>query len=382
MKATEDLLSKTVKSHLSDDFVLKSILPSKEILKEIFLVAAKAPSGHNFQPWQVEVSADRKSLAVSLVPGSDQTPYNYKESGSYIAIGTFLKNFEVAANNFDYQVRFSFFPDPQNDFLVTKVFFCYSDSLKSDEVNRLYKAALARATNRRIYENSLDKNSREALLNYISEFNLLFVENFNLRQKISRYLALPDRLMFENKIMHGSIFDHLVWTKEEEISKRKGLYLETMELPGPVKALFKVFKFWPIASILGKIGFGRVVQNDNGANYASAPIFVFIPLKQNNFFGFVELGYNLEALWLKAVTLGLSGQVFGGLPFLFRYIKEIKDQDVFSTKHVSEIIWSATEMNKVFGIKEDSVGLVLRLGFAKSPSAWSSRTEIPLGFVE
>jgi len=66
----------------------------KDTIRDILNDAIHAPSGHNTQPWRFALKKDQ--IRVFNVPNADNTAYDFKQRGTYIAHGTLLENITIA----------------------------------------------------------------------------------------------------------------------------------------------------------------------------------------------------------------------------------------------------------------------------------------------
>ncbi|MEE9333261.1 MAG: hypothetical protein V3U65_04135 [Granulosicoccaceae bacterium] len=107
--------------------------------------AVLAPSSHNTQPWQFEVSDNSIMLFADTgraMPVSDS--FNRE---LIISCGAALGNFEIAASFFGLSCRYEYFPDERQENLLANIYFDSGHTVTADD-RRLFSAIKDRTTNR------------------------------------------------------------------------------------------------------------------------------------------------------------------------------------------------------------------------------------------
>jgi len=347
----------------------------EEDVQKILNLAVYAPSGHNSQPWKFKLKRNN-NLLVYNDPDADQTLYNYKQRGSYIALGALVETIKIAASKENYHVTFSFFPERTDTNLVVSCIFESS----SKEEDSLYPAIKKRSTNRKSYKKrNVDQvilkklKSLENTVQSEKEINIFFVEDEKKKKNIAKALSINDWLLFNNYAVHQALFPYIIWNKEEEKEKRSGLYIDTFELPVPIKMLFRLFAYWNFAKILGKIGWGSVVAKQNSNLYASTGALGIITISDTSPLSFVSAGRVFQRLWLSAVVYNLHIQPVVGVLYLNQRIEEEDSSLPFSITEKLKIQNAISKIKVISGVGNGILVMLFRIGYGKAASATSSR---------
>ncbi len=76
---------------------------TKDVMLKIIKYAAKAPSGHNTQPWKFKIENDSISVLPDFTRGLPVVDSD--NHALYISLGCALENMLIAANQFDYETK-------------------------------------------------------------------------------------------------------------------------------------------------------------------------------------------------------------------------------------------------------------------------------------
>ena len=196
-------------------------------------------------------------------------------------------------------------------------------------------------------------------------------EIFDENDKSTQYQCTPT----EYKNLHDFLFEHIVWNEKEKREKKSGLYIKTLELGGPQKIIFKLVKNFTILKFLNKfIKISKKVAKKNAEIYASSSAIVAISVNEDKNKDYVNTGRMMQRLWLTATHLGLSAHPSTGVILLAQRI-HAGDAFKLSNNHVSIIEKAYAEIKNIFGIENDTIKMILRIGDGGKPSAYSSRLE-------
>ncbi len=238
----------------------------------------------------------------------------------------------------------------------------------------LYEAILLRTTNRKPYKLSrISEEEREALFKSAKEqedniTKAVFIENSDDIKKLGKASSVNEIAMFENEVLHKLLFEEIVWTREEEKERRKGLYFKTMELKPPAFIL-KMLSWWPFMNILNSFGVARAIAKDTMKMYSAAPMVCAI-LTGNGDEDFINAGRLMEHIWLQATLLGLSVHLMTGVIFLSQRLAsgEIKS---FSKNHVKLIQQAYQTIESIVRADGKNIALLFRIGKSENPTATS-----------
>lgn len=344
----------------------------KEKLTKIVTAAAAAPSGDNSQPWRFVFRAP-DMLEFHALPERDNALLNVDDSGTFIALGAAIQNAELEAKalGFNPEVRYG------AEDSLTATFVLHGEGGLPEAEQELQRAIPLRHTNRKAYEKvPLAEDDRRALVEAAGEtegVSLTLVEDRESMSRISRALTTMEEIALKNKTLHKIFFESIFWSEERNAAGGHGLFIKTLELPPPARLLFKVLPYWPVASLLAKIGFPRMVAETNARQNASASAFGVITIDQFDRRNYIEAGRLLERVWLAAAARGMSLQIVTGLLFLARAL-EHNSSDIFSAHERASVQRASARIREVLG-GEDEPFLTFRVGRAAPPTAVSFRAQ-------
>ena len=347
---------------------------------KILEAAVQAPSGSNSQPWRFEVDADKVFVWAS--PDRDHPILNHRYRGTWVAHGALLENLVTAANYFGYETNIKLFPDKDKANLVAEVLFDPKDKAKDED---LYQAIFSRATNRKKYEaTKLTAEQKNNFLQAAKDFGrgeLVLIEDKNDIKKLMEAGSANELVMFQNKRLHELFFDEVVWTKEQEKQKGKGLYIPTLEIPKPQQMALRLFKSWSIMNLLNKFGLAKSIASDNIKNFSNCAAVGAIIIDHDSDEDFVDVGRLMEKIWLLATKMGLSFHPVMGTLFFWQSITADREQH-FST-HEAKIIDDAYQkMSSVINCGDKKIIVALmRIGEGGEPSARSLKLKPEITYL-
>ena len=194
--------------------------------------------------------------------------------------------------------------------------------------------------------------------------------------------SVNEKTVLITKQLHRVFFDHLVWTKEEELEKRAGLFVKTLELPAPQQVAFKWASHWWFVNFANKFGLYKMIARDGAKLIASSPFLISTVMNNNTKESFVLSGRLMQRVCLKLTQMGHSTHPVTGVLFLYQRVLG-KDTKGLSSKQVKDIDEAYKKIAEICGVDNDGlVTLLLRTGDGGSPSDISSRLEPKIDFFD
>ncbi len=310
------------------------------------------------------------------MPESDSTVYNFKQRGSYIALGALIENIVIASAAQGFSATVSLLPEPHTRG-VARIDFTPSVA-DTAEARELLASMSRRATNRKAYATApLPPEEQRAVATlpaYLqNEGTLVLAPDRTTIDTIARAWSVNDRLIFNANRVHNSLFPHIVWSEAEEHEKKSGLYINTFELDPPARLLFPLFASWGFARFLGGLGFGSVVAAQNRARYAACGLVGGIWVSSITPEHLIGAGRILEQVWLRATRAGLALQPLMGMLYLEQYVRE-EPTHPFTAAQEKEIMRACDTLRTALPGKGSLVA-AFRIGHASAPSAYSSKKQ-------
>lgn len=351
----------------------------QDYIRKLLEAAIRAPSGENAQPWKFVVRERESSVRISVFVAEDRdgSPYGWGSRASFVAVGAAIENIRIAATALKREARVVLFPDPSDRLLVADVEIIQNESIAVDP---LYAAIEKRSTNRKKYKTT--PLTEEALLTLRSSLRPSSAVDLRTTtdKRAIRTLAVAgstnERIMLNNKGLHDYFFGHVNWTKEEDNEKKVGFFIDTLELPPPAVAGFKLMSKWSRASFLNKVfGFNKLVSAQNASLYASVPLMGIITAKKDSPEAAVTAGMALQRVWLQATLQGLSLQPIAGLLYLMLSVTA-GEAEGFSNSEQKIISAAYANIRDTFGFNDEVPYFMFRVGYAEPPSARAVRFSI------
>lgn len=345
----------------------------QEDIKKIIEAGIQAPSGENCQPWRFGVHNNQ--LSIFNIPERDQSLYNYQQRGSYIAHGALIENILIASSQLGYSTTLTLFPNSIGDKnLIATVILNQSQPREETLFPYIWK----RSTNRKPYKTvPLGEEQKIQLINtardVTSGAEVRFIEDRERIQSLAKALSVNEKLIFENQHLHDFFFSHINWNESEDWAKRIGFYIKTLELPPEAQKVFPIMKHWYLARILNRIaGVSKKAAEGNAMLYTASAAFGAILIPNPTPENFISAGRLMQPLWLQATKMGLSIQPVTGIAFLMPRILAGQTTN-FSSEQVNLITRAYNVIKTAFGIKDETIAMLFRIGQGDSPTARSSR---------
>lgn len=344
-------------------------VPDPAVIRTILEGAINAPSGDNSQPWRFRIG--ESDVTIYNVADADETQYNFRQRGSYVAHGALIENIRLVAATFGFDGSASLFPgEPAATARITF-------AARHGSPDPLASAVPRRATNRKPYRSrplaAADRAALSLAAAAIAGTELRLVESPAELDAIARSVSVNERLLMENRALHDFLFGMIRWTRREEAA-RPGLYIDTMELPSPVRLLFRfVVCHWPVVRALNLIGFSRFIPTRSAPVYRASSAFGAIILAGDTDADFIAAGRAFERVWLAATAAGLALQPTAALPYLVQRLNA-GAAGAFSVAEQDLIRGAYAPIARAFGLSgAEHIAMLFRLGYADAPSATSAK---------
>jgi hypothetical protein len=295
--------------------------------------AAKAPSGHNTQPWIFVLKSDAIEIhpdfgqALPVVDGSNRE--------LYISLGAAAANLQIAAAAAGYKSDCSIKRDALKGDAYIRVNLEKGDVAQSVLFEQIDK----RQTNRSIYKgHDLAEDTLQQLKNVAVDPGVamrFFGRESDAFQILRGYVALGNKMQMEDKAFKNELIEWIRFNKWQKNSLKNGLTYEVMGTPS-------------IPSFLGKpiVKSQLTPRKQNKADMEkidSSSQLVLFTVKENNPEQWVRLGMTLERFLLEGTRLGIANA----------YLNQPCEVNELTIK-----------MQEDLQIKDEYAVLLLRLGYA------------------
>lgn len=244
-------------------------------IKYLLGYAILAPSAFNAQPWKCRI---KNNLLEVFIDRSRMLKTTDKLGRfSYIAIGCFIKNLQLAAENYGWNIKLSIKITKSKEFIkVAELIF--QKSQQKILKNSLFAAIITRTTNRSNYHNrSLPASSLTHLQNLDSKkVKFILLENQDIN-KLSNISAGADQDVWGEKERR---FEHSLWVRHNLTGQYDGM-------PAFGMGIGLIPSFFAKIAMRNRL-FPRLQIRKN-----------IKALKSTRYFGII-LGYDKKADWVEA----------------------------------------------------------------------------------
>ncbi len=357
---------------------------SSQFIADILQISVNAPSGHNCQPWKFVV--DGGVLRVWNLPEKDKTLFNYRQKGSLIANGALIENIVIVSSEMGYKADVELFPEAGNDEFVAKINF--SKANNSYQYQYLFPSILKRTTNRKPFKRApLSSLHQRQIIEFLEkdlELNesIFMVSEPEKLVRAASLFSVGDRLLFDNFHLHKSLFSVVNWTKEEEVSRRHGLFVDTKELPPPVKIFFKYFvKNWNLLNFFSFLDLPYKMSRKRKSLYCHSSSIGLVTSSNDSPRAIVKAGRILQRFWLKVSAMGLSFQpVSVGLLYLGQRT-EVERPDELSVNQYDYTKEAYRGVLDLFEVGPRHPSFSFRIGYADPPTTSSLKKPPDITFL-
>lgn len=298
------------------DILINKVI-NKTILNQIINEAVDAPSGENCQPWKFTISGE-KLLTVYCIKSRDRSVFNSKNRTTLIACGALLQNIDIIAHHYGYIAKINIFPDSNDDTCIATITFTHEEA-SLPEKETLYRTLHQRKSTRGPFKKT-DVAQFEKLIRRLS-FEETTTLKVTTQEKhittLAHALSVNDFLIIHNKHFHHFFFSHIIWNQK---SKNIGFLIKTLGISPLKQFALYILRFWFFTNILNKCNFAEKIANDASEVTATASLIGCFCIKEDTPRVYIDLGKDLQKVWLFATSQHFSFQNFGAP--LLRFTKE------------------------------------------------------------
>lgn len=197
----------------------------EETLLKIIKYAAKAPSGHNTQPWKFKIRNDEIFVLPDFTRSLPVVDSDYH--ALYISLGCALENLLIAANEFNFNTEVEFSGDKSKPHIVVKLNAVH-DTEKSGLCEYIVKRQVTRIKFRP------EKVPGSLLSEMFNEAEGVHVKLFLTEEEIGSlapYIIEGNSLQFGNKAFVSELVNWLRFSEKEVMTKGDGIWTASMGLP-------------------------------------------------------------------------------------------------------------------------------------------------------
>jgi len=267
------------------------MIPEESLLK-IIKYAAKAPSGHNTQPWRFKTGDD----TITVLPDFTRAlpVVDADNHALYISLGCALENLVIAANEFNFKTNFEFTGEESNPQIEVKL-----SAAPVTDKSGLFDYIVKRQVTRSKFK---PEKVPENLLNELFyKTEGVLVKLFLTEEEtdsLTPYIIEGNNLQFGNKAFVNELVSWLRFSEKEAMARGDGLWSASLGLPGTGRF---------IGSIVMKnfVSAGSEEKRLRKLIRASAGFALFM-VEKNDPYHWIKLGQAFQQFGLRATKYQVS----------------------------------------------------------------------------
>ena len=267
---------------------------TKDTMLKIIKYAAKAPSGHNTQPWKFKIESD----SISILPDFTRAlpVVDSDNHALYISLGCALENLIIAANQFDYETKVTIHNSGNETFIQVDL-YQVKEIKKTDLFNFIVKRQVTRnkyspekiqkEALRELFDDVLDKSVQVKL--FLSETEI---------KNLTPYIIEGNNLQFNNKAFVKELVSWFRFSEKEVLLKGDGLWSASMGLPNMGRCIGNfIMKNFVTAKSEAK-RWEKIISKSAG--------FALFMVEKNDTEHWIKLGQTFQRFGLKATKMNIS----------------------------------------------------------------------------
>lgn len=290
-----------------------------------------------------------------------------------ISHGILLETIRIAASEQGCSATLRLFPDRSERNCIALIEL----NETGESASPLCPFIAQRVSNRKPYwPERLRQDHRRELIGAgkdVEQCEVRIIEDAEKIAAIAQAASLNERLGLENPVVHATVIGHLRFTEAEHEKLRDGLYIKTLEMPPAAEFAFRyVFRHWPLMGVLGRFGIPAKVAAQLEALCRASAAYGAVLVRSSRDEDFIAAGCVMQRVWLTATKCGVSLQPTTG-PVIFMQRLLAGERTEFTAAQQAMIRNGYERMSAAFGVRDEQLAMVFRLGYGDPPSARSLR---------
>ncbi|MFG1929277.1 Rv1355c family protein [Mycobacterium sp. NPDC048908] len=334
--------------------------------ESVAAAAARAPSGGNAQPWQIETRDD--AVVIRLAP-ERTTAMDVRYRASAVALGAATFNARVAATAHGLVGKVDFRPGDEASPLSALVRLSAGED---PQLREMYDAMMRRETNRRrgdrvpIADRTVDAlgvaaRNEGAGLEILSEPTDL--------ERAATILAAADRIRYLTPLLHAEMFAEL--RAPGDASPESGIDVRSLELDPADLVMLDILRRSDVMANLAAWNGGSALGDETLNRVRESAALAVVSVAGDRLTDYARGGAAVESVWITAQQHQLAVQPVSP-PFL--YARTDEDLRALSPGFAGELHDLQYNFGKLANTAAgESQVLVLRFSRAPQPSVTSRR---------
>ncbi len=200
------------------------MIPEESLLK-ILKYAAKAPSGHNTQPWRFKTGDD----CISIIPDFTRAlpVVDPDNQALYISLGCALENLIIAADEFNYRTETELTGDEREPQIVVKL----SAAPQADKQGLSGYIAKRQVTRGKYKPEKVPQSLLSELFEETEGVHVRLFLSQEETESLTPYIIEGNSLQFGNREFVRELVSWIRFSEKEVMTKGDGVWSASMGLP-------------------------------------------------------------------------------------------------------------------------------------------------------
>ena len=352
------------------------IMPTNNQIQTIVEAAVKAPSGGNAQAWKWYYVKGNLFLLHDI--SRSNSLLDFDNLASYISFGAAIENLVLQSHSIGLETLLNYFPIKSDLRVICQITFIDKPN-NSD--NNLYDYLVneidTRLTNRTISErkiiNEESLSELKKIASSIEGANMEIIDSVDGLNKVAHIVSSVERLRMMHERGHADFVNEIRWSDEENVSKRDGIDLNTVDITETEKAGFIVSKNWEVVNTLKEWNKGAAFKKLTDKTILNSSAMCLITMPEYSPLAYVNAGRSIQRVWLAANNKNISLQPQSPATFFFARLSKGKGLELDEAMQ-QELRILRNEFENVMKLSSDVVDVFLfRLCIADQPKIKSLR---------
>ena len=344
--------------------------------QQMAVAGSLAPSGGNSQPWRFRFVDPVMEIWVD--PDRTRNRLDVGRRAAFMAIGAAAENMRIVTANAGQATSVVPFPTSDGD-LVAKVVPSQGAEDEVGTLMRLFPTIGERCTNRRRYSAAPLREEHVSALSTAGESlgaRCSFLLGPSVIARYAKLVGESDRIRLLSPELHSDLMDELRFPDADRATWDEAIAVETLEPTPDDLAKLELLRRADVMAHLRTWGLGSALADAGRELIEASAAVCAISIAGRDNADFVRGGQALQRVWLTATEFEIAVQPVSPAWLAARCEPDLGG--IFPEEFVDQVRALDADMEELFGLGDDALVLVLRLGYAPPPTARSGRRPVTL----
>lgn len=334
------------------------VLKDNPVMRRVLEAAIRGPSGDNCQPWRFEVVAPDR-VKIYVVEERARSFFDHGGRGTLMSVGALVENMRIQAAADGHAVEVSYQDTAGAEGLKAEVQL--REDAQADITRSRVSAMQRRTVNRRPFLPLRPSRQKLAAVveNPVEGVEVTVIERRRDIRQWARLIYLADRIRYSHPVIHGELFDKILFTREMARERQMGLEIDRLGAGPAANAIMRFLQPWERTERLQRYGIDMALASQSRFLGLASGALVLVTVAGDTPLNWMLAGEETERLWVAAEEQGLCVHPMTVSLFLDRRYRE-EGMAQFLPKHRPILEEMSGELGRLLG---DRTGTMLfRLG--------------------